>query len=188
MDAGQIIALGFLAILTISFVGSLLSNTTHLRNAVMWVLIGVGGIAAAGLWGDISRDFTPRQSAVFDGARIEVPQGLNGHYSLTLKVNGVDVDFLVDTGATQVVLTREDAARVGLDPEKLAFINTAFTANGEVRTAPVRLDTMELGDIRDTRVRASVTEGEMNGSLLGMTYLSRFESIEIRRGLLVLTR
>ena len=117
-----------------------------------------------------------------------MPRGRDGHYSLTLQINGVDVDFLVDTGASQVVLTQQDAARVGLNPDKLAFIGTAFTANGEVRTAPVRLDTVDLGGIRDTRVRASVNGGEMSGSLLGMSYLNRFDSIEIRGDRLILTR
>jgi aspartyl protease family protein len=87
-----------------------------------------------------------------------------------------------------VVLTQEDAARVGLDPDNLPYIGTAFTANGEVATAPVRLDTVDLGEMRDTRVRASVNSGEMESSLLGMSYLSRFSSIEIRRDLLILSR
>ena len=103
-------------------------------------------------------------------------------------INNVPVDFLVDTGASQVVLTIDDAARVGLDPDSLAYIGTAFTANGEVATAPVRLDRVELGDMVDTRVRASVNSGQMESSLLGMSYLSRFESIEIRRDVLILNR
>lgn len=186
MDAGQIIALGFLALLGISFLGSLLAHG-GLRNALIWGLIFLGFIGVANNWDSISRDFTPQQ-ATFSDERIEIPKGRDNHFRLTLKINDVPIDFLVDTGATDVVLTQADAARVGLNPDDLPYIGTARTANGEVATAPVRLDTVQLGDIIDTRVRASVNSGQMDGSLLGMSYLSRFESIEITRDTLILKR
>lgn len=188
METTHVLALGLLALLTVSLLGALISRSPALRNAMVWVLIFGGVMYGAGVWDDVSYRFGSQQARFTDGGRIEVPRGRDGHYSLTLQINGVDVDFLVDTGASQMVLTLQDAARVGLDPEKLAFIGTAFTANGAVRTAPVRLDTVELGGIRDTRVRASVNGGEMSGSLLGMSYLNRFESIEIRGDRLILTR
>ncbi len=186
MDTGQIIALGFLALLVISFVSSLLAHG-GLRNAAIWALIVLGFIGVANNWDDISRDFVPQQ-AIFTDTQIEVPKGADNHFRLTLIINGVPIEFLVDTGASQVVLTQADAARVGLNPDDLPYIGTAFTANGEVATAPVRLDTVELGNLRDTRVRASVNSGDMDTSLLGMSYLSRFESIEIRRDTLILSR
>ena len=98
------------------------------------------------------------------------------------------MDFLVDTGASQVVLNQEDAARIGLNPDTLNYSGIAQTANGEVATAPVRLDRVELGEIKDIRVIASVNSGQMESSLLGMSYLSRFKSIEIHRDILILNR
>ncbi len=186
MDTEQIIALGLLVVIGLSLLGSILSHG-GLRNALIWVLIFGSLTALSSQWDQIAGQFVPRQ-ATFTEGRVEVPKGPDNHFHLTLRINNVPVDFLVDTGATQVVLTREDAARVGLNPDTLAFIGTAFTANGEVATAPVRLDRVELGDIVDTRVRASVNSGEMDGSLLGMSYLSRFDSIEITRDTLILTR
>ena len=187
MDAGQIIALALLGVISLSFLGSLFSSSTQLRNALIWVAIFGGLFAVSGQWDNFSGNFSARQPT-FSEARIEVPKGPDNHFRLTLLINDVPIDFLVDTGASQVVLTREDAARVGLHPDTLAFIGIALTANGEVATAPVRLDSVQLGDIRDTRVRASVNGGEMEMSLLGMSYLSRFESIEIRRDVLILNR
>lgn len=186
MDAGQIIALGLLIVISLSLLGSLLSHG-GLRNALIWVLIFLGFMAVSSQWDDISRQFG-QQQAIFTDQSVEVPKGPDNHFRLTLRINNVPVDFLVDTGASQVVLTQEDAARVGLNPDTLAYIGTAMTANGEVATAPVRLDRVDLGDIRDTRVRASVNSGEMDSSLLGMSYLSRFESIEITRDTLILRR
>lgn len=157
------------------------------QQAAIWGLIFIGMMAGYGLWSDI-RSTGPRQQIVAEEGRIEVPRAPDGHYHLTLQVNGQPIPFVVDTGATNLVLTRADAARVGIDTDELAFVGTASTANGTVRTAPVRLDSVEIGPFRDTRVRAWVNGGEMDGSLLGMDYLQRFSSVEFTGGRLVLTR
>ncbi|MBV0911663.1 retropepsin-like aspartic protease family protein [Anianabacter salinae] len=158
------------------------------QQALVWGLLFIGVIAAYGLWTDIRPDVLPQQAVVSgDGARIEVPQGFDGHYRLTLGLNGAPVDFIVDTGATDMVLTPQDAARAGVD-EGLAFTGRAGTANGEVRTARVRLDTVTLGPITDRNVSATVNAADMPASLLGMGYLRRFERIEISGGRLILER
>ncbi|MCF2903645.1 TIGR02281 family clan AA aspartic protease [Octadecabacter sp. CECT 8868] len=187
METEQIIALILLIIVGLPLLASMFSSSTQLRNALLWVVIFLGGIGIANNWTSIHSSFVQPQAS-FIGDRIEVPKGPDNHFHLTLMINSVPVDFLVDTGASQMVLTQDDAARVGLDADELSYIGIAYTANGEVATAPVRLDTVDLGDIRDRRVRASVNSGDMDKSLLGMSYLSRFESIEIRQNLLILNR
>lgn len=158
------------------------------QQALVWALIFVGVIAAVGLWGDIRRTISPVQSAIIEGDRIALPRAPDGHYYLTAQVNGAPIDFVVDTGATQIVLSQADAARAGLQPDDLAYIGRAFTANGEVRTAPVRLQEIAFGPLVDRDVRAVVNEGDLAMSLLGMSYLQRFSSIEITGNQLVLTR
>ena len=118
----------------------------------------------------------------------EIVRGNDRHFHLTLEVNGQNVRFIVDTGASDIVLTQEDATRVGLDVDTLAYLGRASTANGVVETASVVLDQIALGDLVDRDVRASVNGGEMFGSLLGMSYLNRFSEISIRRDRLVLKR
>jgi clan AA aspartic protease (TIGR02281 family) len=81
---------------------------------------------------------------------------------------------MIDTGASGIVLSRRDAERVGLDPGSLTYAARAQTANGLVQIAPVRLDTVRLGDFTDTAVPAAVNSGALDGSLLGMSYLDRF--------------
>lgn len=157
------------------------------QQAAIWLLIFVGVIGAYGLWDDISRDVNPRQSFI-DGGVVEVPRSPDGHYYLTLDINGTAVDFVVDTGASQVVLSQRDAARIGIDLDALDYVGAANTANGVVRTAPVVLDTVTLGGMTDQRVGAVVNGGEMDTSLLGMTYLGLYDRIEISNGQLVLTR
>lgn len=159
-----------------------------LQQAAIWGLIFVGAVAAAGLWGDIRQTGTQQQLVVEEAGRIEVPRGPDGHYYLTLTINDTPVDFVVDTGATGMVLTQADANRIGLPRDEMIFFSEAMTANGPVRTAPVRLEEVALGPFEDSNVRALVNEGEMHVSLLGMTYLNRFARMEFNDGRLILER
>ena len=159
-----------------------------LRQAGLWALIFLGVIAVYGLWTDIRGSVAPRQSVFAGEGRIEVPLGPDGHYHMTLQVNGTPVRFIVDTGATDMVLSAQDAARVGLDRDSLAFTGVARTANGMVQTAQVWLDEVELGPLVDEGVPALVNGGEMSGSLLGMSYLNRFEEVRFGGGQMTLIR
>ena len=149
------------------------------RMGVAWGLIFLGIIAGYGLWEDIRSDVLPRQAVLEDGGAIEVPRGNDGHFHLTLRLNGEPVDFLVDTGATDIVLSLQDAERIGLEPDNLAFLGSARTANGTVRTAFATIDEIAIGPVAFDRVRVAVNGGEMRGSLLGMSFLSRFDRLEI---------
>ncbi|WP_298262080.1 TIGR02281 family clan AA aspartic protease [uncultured Litoreibacter sp.] len=157
------------------------------RQAALWGFIFIGVIVAYGLWNDVSRTVLPRQSAFEDG-RIEVPLRTDGHFYLTLHVGDKPVEFVVDTGASGVVLSTEDAARVGINTKTLIYSGRASTANGDVRTARVTLENVRLGDLDEGRVRAFVNEGEMDSSLLGMSYLRRFGRVEFTPTTLVLER
>lgn len=190
LDFGR---LAYLALLgTVLVVWFLMHNRQSLgrlaQQAIAWGLIFLGVIAAYGLWDDIRQTVRPRQSVVSADNSVQVPRSPDGHYYMTLMVNDVPVDFLIDTGASHVVLTRHDASRVGLKPEEIAFTGRAMTANGEVRTAPVRLGQITLGPISDSNIRAWVNEGELEQSLLGMSYLQRWQRIEITSQGLLLTR
>jgi len=158
------------------------------RQATLWFLIFLGVIAGVGLWSDIRDDVLPRQTVFSDQARVEVPRAIDGHYYLMLGLNGTNVPFVVDTGATDIVLTREDARRVGIDPDALTYTGVAGTANGTVRTARTTVDLMELGPIIDRNVAVWVNQGQMDRSLLGMAYLHRFSNLQISNGTLVLER
>lgn len=159
-----------------------------LQQAMIWGFLFLGVVAAYGLWSDVQRQTANNQMLQMGNGQISVPRQPDGHYYLTLALNGENIRFVVDTGATDMVLTRKDADRAGIDPDKLVFLGTAFTANGQVRTAPVRINTVRLGHITDTDVRASVNGGDMEGSLLGMGYLEKWGRIEISGGELRLTR
>lgn len=158
------------------------------RAAILWGLIFLGVAAGYGLWNGASDDLLLRQSLSEDGRVIEAPRNRDGHYYLTLHVGEEPIRFIVDTGATDVVLSIEDAQRVGIDTEDLAYTGLASTANGEVRTARVRLNDVRLGEFYEGAVSAWVNEGELRDSLLGMEYLQRFDKISIENNTLILER
>jgi aspartyl protease family protein len=189
MDGETLARIGYLAIILVALAGWVLVEFRQrmgqtLRMAVAWGLIFVGMMAGYGLWSDIRQDIMPIQIVAPDG-EIVVPRAQDGHYYLTLTINGTPVPFMVDTGASGMVLTLEDAERLGIDRESLNFYGEAMTANGVVRTAMVTLPLVELGPFRTEAFRAFVNEAPMEGSLLGMDYLGQFE-LEFRGGQLAL--
>ena len=153
-----------------------------------WALLFVGVLAAAGLWQDIQTGLDRQQASFTEAGQITVDRAYDGHYYLTLDINGSATRFVVDTGATGIVLSEPAARAAGLAGSDLIFYDIAHTANGSVRTAPVTLDTVALGPILDRNVKAYVTGGDMRTSLLGMDYLDRFERLTITGGQLTLER
>lgn len=191
MDSSDFPRLVYLVILLTAVVGWLIAENRNslgktVRSLLAWGMIFIGAMAGYGLWEDIRKDIAPQQSVLEDGAGISVPRSADGHFHLTLLVNGIPVEFLVDTGATDMVLTREDAVRVGLDPDTMPFLGRARTANGVVETAYGSVESVALGPFRFRDVDVAVNGGDMSGSLLGMSFLSRFGRLEISGNQLLL--
>ncbi|MEM9046552.1 MAG: TIGR02281 family clan AA aspartic protease [Pseudomonadota bacterium] len=159
-----------------------------LRDAAAWVVIFVLAITAYGFKDTFLAQINPGSAVMVDDRSVALVRDRSGHFVANVDVNGVAIQFLVDTGASDIVLSKRDAARVGLDVENLNFLGRAYTANGEVRTAEVVLDEVALGDFTDRNVRARVNGGDLFGSLLGISYLDRFRSWQVQGDRMVLTR
>lgn len=188
MDGETLARVGYLAIILVALGGWVMVEFRQrmgqaLRMALAWGLIFVGVMAGYGLWSDIRRDIMPIQEV--QGGTVEVPRAEDGHYYLTVMINGTGVPFMVDTGASGMVLAAGDAEKLGIDLASLRFLGQASTANGVVRTARVTLPLVELGPFRNQDFGAFVTEGELDQSLLGMDYLGQFR-MEFDGGKLVL--
>ena len=193
MSEDQIMQLLYLSVLAIAIgIGVVFQSRTSfgraLRNGVSWIFIFLAVIVGYGLWSDTRQNTLSQQSVFATEGRIEIPRSRDGHYHLTLMINDVPVAMVVDTGASDVVLSRVDAQRVGLRLDELNFTGRANTANGRVTTAPVRLANVALGQIKDQFVPAIVNGGDMQNSLLGMSYLSRFSRLEISDNRLIMVR
>ncbi len=115
------------------------------------------------------------------GRNVEIVRGHSGDFAVGAQVNGARVPMVLDTGATSVVLTHEAARAAGLPLEMLDYNINVDTANGRTRAAPVTLDRIAVGGLIERSVPALVAQpGQLKSNLLGMSFLDRLESWEVR--------
>ena len=115
------------------------------------------------------------------GRNAEVVRGTRGDFAVAAHINGAKVPMVVDTGATSVVLTQEAARAAGLPIEVLDYSVNVDTANGRTRAAPVTLARLAVGNLTEHNVPALVVQrGQLHNNLLGMSFLNRLESWEVR--------
>jgi len=122
-------------------------------------------------------------------ATVELKADERGHFLTRAAIDNSDLDVIIDTGASTVVLSQENAERVGLYPSKLDYVFPVATANGIVKCAEVTLRRVEVGAILLRDVKALVLpRGAFEGTLLGMSFLSRLKGFRVRDGVLVLEK
>ena len=115
------------------------------------------------------------------GRNAEVVRGHSGDFAVAAHINGAKVPMVLDTGATSVVLTQEAARAAGLPIEVLDYSVNVDTANGRTRAAPVTLANLAVGNLTEHDVPALVVRhGQLRNNLLGMSFLNRLESWEVR--------
>ncbi|MCB1446711.1 MAG: TIGR02281 family clan AA aspartic protease [Rhizobiaceae bacterium] len=159
-----------------------------MRHLGLWLIIIVV-LSAVYVFKDDAQNFASRLTAGLIPGRAAVTvdrngdrtavlyMGQNGHYEVDATINGVSVPMMVDTGATTIALSYEDAERLGLNPAGLSFSNTVMTANGPARSAFVTLPEVEIAGIRRRNIGAGIAErGKLSGSLLGMNFLGTLRS------------
>ena len=121
---------------------------------------------------------TPVLASVTTPGVAQVTRHDDGHYWAEAEVNGEAVRMLVDTGATVVALTRDDALRLGFRLTEKDFTREVMTANGPGRAAPVELSHVAVAGARIEKVEALVVERGLPASLLGMSFLGRLSKLE----------
>lgn len=129
------------------------------------------------------------QSSVDENGERSVTLSLAGdtHFHANAKIEGAKVHFIVDTGASNVTLTHEDARLAGIDTNRLAYIWPVETANGRTRFAQTRLETIRIGPIASGPIRVFIApKGTLNTSLLGMNFLQKLSSYEVRRNQMIM--
>lgn len=183
----------YLSLLVIALIGGVIHQYrgrlgAAIQNMAIWGLIFCGLILVYGFREELAMQLSIGAPQQVSETEVRLRRGGDGHFHARVQVEGVEVDFMVDTGATEIVLSPEDARRIGFDVDSLAFTRRAQTANGVVRGALVTLRVMRLGGFTDHDVPAVVNEVGLPRSLLGMRYLERFQSIRIEGATLTLTR
>lgn len=120
------------------------------------------------------------------GYQMTIPAAANGHFLVDAMANSGEVQFLIDTGASGILLTQEDAQKAGIHPASLSFNQRVQTANGDILVARANLRQIRIGGLTVHDMEVWVTRSPMPISLLGMTFLSRLSSYEARKDGLVL--
>lgn len=169
------------------------SFSRALKAAVFWVLIALllaGGYTYRFELRDIGNrilaELVPGR-AFTQGRVVEIARARSGEFSLGTDVNGARIAMALDTGASAVVLTYDAAKAAGLPLEVLAYNVNVDTANGRTRAASVTLDRIGIGGIVERSVPALIAQpGQLRTSLLGMSFLNRLESWEVRGDKLIM--
>ena len=121
------------------------------------------------------------------GRTVEVARANSGNFDISAQINGARIAMVLDTGASSIVLTRDDAQAAGLPLELLNYTVSIDTANGRTRAAPVTLDRVAIGGLVERSIEALVAQpGQLRMSLLGMSFLNRLHSWEVRGDRLLL--
>lgn len=164
------------------------------RSLAVWAVITLGLVGAYGYRDEVRElgarlvgELAPDRPVVSAGGEVQFSRRLDGSFVVSGKVADKDVRFVFDTGASAVVLTAETAATLGIRPTPAEFVLPVMTANGRSLTAPIVLDSLRIGSITERRVRALVARpGVLHQNLLGMTFLERLASYEVRGARLIL--
>lgn len=129
----------------------------------------------------------PNAPAQSSARLVSIGRDHRGHFQANGRVDGRQVSFMVDTGASVIALTERDADRLGIRPSRNAYTAAVQTANGTVRAAPVMLNSVDIGGLVVRDVRALVVPGgALNENLLGLSYLTRLKRFEYSNNKLVL--
>jgi len=164
------------------------------QAAIFWVVVGL--LLAVGYTyrhdlrdiGDrVMSELLPGRAVSRAGGTVEIARGNRGEFAIIVEINGARISTVYDTGASAVVLTQEAAKAAGLPLDFLNYSIAVETANGRARAAPVTLDRIKVGGITERAVPALIAQpGQLRMSLLGMSFLNRLKSSEVRGDRLVL--
>ena len=197
-DLASLVYLGLIAaVVGAGVVGAHRNIGEMIRNLLIWVVM-ILGLATGWLYQDQAKEMVLRVAGGLapgrpvtvsdeDGQAVLIRKSLNGHFEAAGEVNGEPVSFLIDTGATSIALSHDDALRIGFTEDGLNYTLVINTANGKARAAPVRLNTVTVGSVVRSGLRAMVAEpGRLDQSLLGMNFMSSLTAFEMRRDEVIL--
>ena len=164
-----------------------------LTAALLWVVVGlvlVIGYSYRYELGNVAdrvmAELVPGH-VISHGRTVEIARTNSGDFDISARINGVRVPMVLDTGASSVVLTQQDAKAAGLPLEVLNYTVSIDTANGRTRAAQVTLDRLAVGGLEERSVEALIVpSGQLRTSLLGMSFLNRLQSWQVSGDRLVL--
>lgn len=179
---GEVLGWGLVAAMSVAAI----THYEELKGATASVLgISIPAEAVAETGTSDAASATEAETSSSGSVRLKARD--NGHFHTEAEVNGRSIEVMVDTGASIVALTYEDAEHAGIFLKDSDFTHRVSTANGIARVAPVTIGRVSIGDITVRNVEAAVCErGKLQTTLLGMSFLSKLDRVDMRAGELVL--
>jgi aspartyl protease family protein len=167
--------------------------TQAMTAALLWVVVGLVLVIGYSYRYELNNvadrvmaELVPGH-VISRGRTVEVARTNSGDFDVSARVNGVRVPMVLDTGASSVVLTQQDAKAAGLPLEVLTYTVSIETANGRTRAAQVTLDRLSVGGLEERSVEALIVQpGQLRTSLLGMSFLNRLQSWQVLGDRLIL--
>ncbi|PIR31833.1 MAG: TIGR02281 family clan AA aspartic protease [Alphaproteobacteria bacterium CG11_big_fil_rev_8_21_14_0_20_44_7] len=161
------------------------------KMAAAWLVIIAVISVAATYWEDFANSkfasaLIPGNAQIGEDGSLTFIRAKDGHFHINAEVNGKKIRFMVDTGASDIVLNQEDAEEIGIDLQNMRYDRIASTANGTTRGASIRLRNIRVGNLEFADIPASVNEGELDTSLLGMRFLDMLRSYQVEGNRLIL--
>jgi aspartyl protease family protein len=164
-----------------------------LKYLGIWSAIGFIAISLysyryefSGFKNRILGEINPSSAQITESGELIILLSQDGHFYMDVRINGVAMRFMIDTGASDITISLDEAKRIGIDLKKLSFDKPYQTANGTSWGANVNLEEIEVGNVKFKNVSASVNNAEMGTSLLGMSFLRKFRKYEFYQDRLVL--
>lgn len=201
-DFAQVASLvAILAFLAAGLLGRQLGVGQILRSTLTWavIILVLAGLYASrdqltGFAGRMLGALAPglpisgRLTGDVNPDSVAIIRAGDGHFAVRADIDKAAVTLLLDTGASFLTLTQDDAWKVGINPDRLAYTVPIRTANGPMTAAAVTLDTVSIGSIERNRVRALVAPPDsLEQSLLGMSFLDTLNGYTISGDRLVLS-
>jgi aspartyl protease family protein len=201
LQPNEIMAVGALCTMALVMAGWTINDFRHrwidgIRALLVWSIVFAVLVSGYARRDDFSLvldrvigEIDPGRTVTTEAGEVVVARRADGSFTLAGQINDKATRFVFDTGASAVVLTAESAAASGFSPETLSFVVPVSTANGRTLAAPVTLERIAIGPIVERRIRALVAKpGVLRENLLGMTFLDRLASYEVRGNRLILRR
>ncbi|MBV0899572.1 MAG: TIGR02281 family clan AA aspartic protease [Wolbachia endosymbiont of Fragariocoptes setiger] len=151
-----------------------------LKDLIIWMMIIIATAMLFNSQGDklnsnFFSTFLPHKGKIQGNGRIEFTQSLDGHFYIQAKVNNHNITFLLDTGATDIVLSEKDAIYAGINLHNIKNFKVYETGNGRIKAGVVQISQMIVGNFLIRNIQASVSPSAISHSLLGMSFLKYFD-------------
>lgn len=131
--------------------------------------------------------FLPHKGTIQGNGGIEFRKSRDGHFYIQAQINNRNITFLLDTGATDIVLSQKDAVYAGINLQNIKNFKTYETAKGQIKAGVIQIHQIKIGNFVMNNIQASVNFHSMSYSLLGMSFLRYFNFI-IKDNKLILHR